>query len=49
MFYHAPNMQEILEELSPFISAQDRNAIEAIVSDLAQRIARLKNLTDSKE
>jgi len=49
MFYHTPNMQEILEELSPFISAQDRTAIEAIVSDLAQRIARLKNLTDSKE
>ncbi|ABQ90153.1 hypothetical protein RoseRS_1763 [Roseiflexus sp. RS-1] len=42
MFYHAPNMSEILAELTPFVSPQDMSAIQDIISDLKQRIARLR-------
>jgi len=42
MFYHAPNMSEILAELTPFVSPQDMSAIQDIISDLEQRIARLR-------
>jgi hypothetical protein len=42
MFYHAPNMPEILAELTPFVSPQDMSAIQDIISDLEQRIARIR-------
>lgn len=47
MFYHTPNMQEILSELTPFVSLQDCSAIHDIISDLEQRIARFKRSNDT--
>jgi hypothetical protein len=35
-------MSEILAELTPFVSPQDMSAIQDIISDLEQRIARLR-------
>jgi hypothetical protein len=40
LFYHQPNMQEIAEELTPFVSGQDFAAIQDIVLDLTRRISR---------
>ena len=40
LFYHAPNMQEVLVELTPFVSNQDISEIQAIIFDLEQRISR---------
>lgn len=42
MFYYTPNMQEILDELTPFVSSQDRTAIQDVIADLERRIARLR-------
>lgn len=42
MFYHTPDMYTIQKELEPFVSVQDRSAIQDIVSDLEQRVARFK-------
>lgn len=46
MFYHQPNMQEILQELASFISSHDLAATQGIVDDLTQRIARFKHAND---
>lgn len=48
MFYHTPNMQEIVMELTPFVSEQDRSAIQAIVVDLEQRINRFKRSNETE-
>ncbi|GIW01037.1 hypothetical protein [Roseiflexus sp.] len=42
MFYYTPNMQEILDELTPFVSSQERTAIQEVIADLERRIARLR-------
>ncbi len=42
MFYYTPNMQEMLDELTPFVSSQDRTAIQDVIADLERRIARLQ-------
>ena len=42
MFYHNPNMQEISDELAPFVSGQDLAAIQDIIADLTQRISRFQ-------
>lgn len=42
MFYHHPNMQEITAELAPFVSEQDLSAIQDVILDLTQRIARFE-------
>ncbi|WP_240695661.1 hypothetical protein [Candidatus Chloroploca sp. Khr17] len=42
MFYYSPDMQEIHAELASFISNQDLTAIQDIVLDLTQRIARFQ-------
>ncbi len=47
LFYHASNTQEVLTELTPFVSTQDLAAIQDIISDLEQRISRFKRNTDN--
>lgn len=42
MFYYTPDMQDILNELTPFVSSQDKSAIHDVVADLERRIARLR-------
>lgn len=42
MFYHSPNMQEIVTILTPFVSGQDLAAIQDIIVDLTQRISRFQ-------
>jgi hypothetical protein len=42
VFYHNPPLDTILQELSAFVSAQDMTAIEEIVHEIAQRIARFQ-------
>jgi hypothetical protein len=42
VFYHNPPLEAILQELSAFVSAQDMAAIEGIVHEVAQRIARFQ-------
>lgn len=46
MFYHQPDMQEIAQELTPYVSSQDLAAIQAILLDLTQRISRFKQNKD---
>jgi hypothetical protein len=48
LFYHAPPMNEVLTELTPFVSAHDLAAIQDIISDLEQRISRFKRSTDNQ-
>ncbi len=40
MFYHAPDMQAVVSELTPYVSNQDLLAIQDVLVDLEQRIAR---------
>ncbi len=47
MFYHAPQMSTILQELTPFVRIQDMHAIQEIVSDLEQRISRFNRTTSN--
>lgn len=42
LFYHQPDMAAILAELTPFVSATDRAALDAILADVEQRIARFR-------
>lgn len=46
MFYHNPNMQEIIDELTSFVSGQDLAAIQDIIIDLTQRISRFQRNKD---
>ncbi len=46
MFYHTPKIQEIVVELAPFVSDQDKTAIQEIILDLEQRIARFPRSVD---
>lgn len=48
MFYHNPDIQEICNELAAFVSAQDLAAIQDIVTDLRQRIARFQRNNDQE-
>jgi hypothetical protein len=42
MFYHQPNMANLVEELRVFVSDQDLSAIRDIIADLEQRITRFQ-------
>jgi len=46
LFYHPSDTQAIVSELTPFVSRQDLAAIQDIMLDLTQRIARLKRNKD---
>lgn len=46
MFYHEPDMQEIVTELTPYVSEQDIAAIQDIILDLMQRISRFNRNKD---
>lgn len=46
MFYHQPDMGAIMSELAPFVSPQDRSAIEDSVTDLERRISRFRRAGD---
>ncbi|MCG8351392.1 MAG: hypothetical protein MI924_26790 [Chloroflexales bacterium] len=48
MFYYAPHMQDIVTELTPFVSAQDLTAIQDIIADLEQRISRFKRTNNDE-
>jgi hypothetical protein len=48
MFYHAPNTQEVITELTPFVSAQDLTAIQDIISDIETRISRFRRSSDKE-
>jgi hypothetical protein len=48
MFYHTPNMPEIITELTPFVSAQDLAAIQDITSDIETRISRFRRSSDKE-
>lgn len=43
MFYYTPDMQEILDELTLFVSSQDKSAIQDVIADLERRIARMRH------
>ncbi len=43
MFYYTPDMQEILDELTPFVGSQDKSAIQDVIADLERRIARMRS------
>jgi hypothetical protein len=42
MFYYTPDVQEILDELTPFVSPQDKSTIQDVITDLERRIARMQ-------
>ncbi|PDW04839.1 hypothetical protein [Candidatus Viridilinea mediisalina] len=42
MFYYTPSLQELLHELTPFVSPQDMSATTEIVAELEGRIARFR-------
>jgi hypothetical protein len=46
MFYHQPDMSAIIDELTPFLSAQDLAAIQDITTDLTQRLSRFRRSSD---
>jgi hypothetical protein len=46
MYYHRPNIHEILDELTPFVSVQDQAAIRDIVHDLEQRVSRVRDTNE---
>ncbi len=43
MFYHRPDMQQLLDELRPFISDRDAAAIQDIVIELERRVTRFQH------
>lgn len=45
MYYYKPDMVSLLQELRPYVSETDLTKLQAIVADLQQRTARLKQDT----